>query len=245
MVWTEVPEVTIYSDGGAEPNPGKGGFGVIMSYKGIKKEFSQGYALTTNNRMELMGVIYGLERLKTKSIVNVFTDSQYVINGIEKGWAERWRSKNWYRNNNDMAINYDLWDRLLLVIATHEKVKFHWVKGHAGHIDNERCDELAFSALKSDNLLNDTGYESNMRQTEHGEGSLLSESFKNVKIKEEGDLCRKCGAKVIKKQTKKKTVKPGQTYYFDYYFLCPGCKTMYMVEDAKREIGSQTDNLFS
>jgi ribonuclease HI len=245
MVWTEAPEIIIYSDGGAEPNPGKGGFGVIMSYKGNKKEFSQGYVLTTNNRMELMGVIYGLERLKTKSLVNVFTDSQYVINGIEKGWAERWKSKNWYRNKNEMAINHDLWDRLLLLIAIHEKVTFNWVKGHAGHTENERCDELALSALNGDNLLIDTGYESTIRQTEYGEGSLSGESFKNVKIKEEGDLCRKCAAKVIKKQTKKKTVKPGQTYYFDYYLFCPSCKTMYMVEDAKREIGGQKDNLFS
>src|SRR5688572_23592342 len=98
MTWNELPEIDLYSDGGAEPNPGKGGFGVILSYKGNKKEFSQGYALTTNNRMELMAVIYGLERLKTKSIVKVFSDSQYVINGIEKGWAQKWKSKNWYRN---------------------------------------------------------------------------------------------------------------------------------------------------
>jgi hypothetical protein len=97
MEWAEIPEINLYSDGGAEPNPGKGGFGVIMSYQGIKREFSQGYELTTNNRMELMGVIYGLERLKTKSVVNVFTDSRYVIDGIEKGWAEKWKPKNWFR----------------------------------------------------------------------------------------------------------------------------------------------------
>lgn len=93
MAWDEIPEINLYSDGGAEPNPGKGGFGVIMSYKGTKKEFSQGYLMTTNNRMELMGVIYGLEKLKTKSIVIAYTDSQYVINGIEKGWAAQWKSK--------------------------------------------------------------------------------------------------------------------------------------------------------
>jgi ribonuclease HI len=84
MDWNDIPEIDLYSDGGAEPNPGKGGFGVIMFYKGIKKEFSQGFRLTTNNRMELMGVIHGLERLKTKSIVNVYSDSRYVIDGIQK-----------------------------------------------------------------------------------------------------------------------------------------------------------------
>jgi ribonuclease HI len=245
MVWNEIPEIILYSDGGAEPNPGKGGFGVIMVYKGIKKEFSQGYVLTTNNRMELMGVIYGLERLKTKSIVKVFTDSQYVINGIEKGWAQKWKSKNWFRNKNDKAINFDLWDRLLQLISTQEKVTFNWVKGHDGHPENERCDELAMSALNSDNLLADVGYEPKIRQNDDDEGLGFSGNFKNVKVKVEGDLCRKCGAKVIKRSPKKKTVKEGQTYYFEYYLFCPSCKTMYMVEDAKREIGNQGDNLFT
>ena len=244
MVWNEIPEVTIYSDGGAVPNPGKGGFGLIMVYKGIKKEFSQGYVLTTNNRMELMGVIHGLEKLKTKSIVNIFSDSQYVINGIEKGWAQKWKSKNWYRSKNDKAINHDLWDRLLLIIATHEKVTFNWVKGHAGHIENERCDELALLALRGDNLLIDIGYEPNMQQNEYKGISLPVENFRNIKVKEEGDLCRKCNTKVIMRQPKKKTVKPGQTYYFDYYLFCPSCNTMYMVEDAKREINSNKGGLF-
>ncbi len=244
MAWTQVPEVNIYSAGGAEPNPGKGGFGVIMSYKGIQKEFSKGYELTNNNRMELMGVIYGLERLKTKSIINVFTDSQYVINGIEKGWAEKWKSKNWFRNSKDKAINYDLWDKLLLLITAHEKVTFNWVKGHAGHIENERCDELALSALKGNDLLVDIGYEPTKNHTEDKAALHPVEGFKKGRIKEEGDACRKCSATVIKKETKKKEVKPGQTYYFEYYLFCPSCKTMYMVEEAKREIGSQKNSLF-
>lgn len=232
MVWTEIPEVNLYSDGGAEPNPGKGGFGVIMSYKGVQKEFRQGYMLTTNNRMELMGVIYGLERLKTKSIVNVFTDSRYVIDGIEQGWAKKWKSQNWYRTKNEKAINSDLWDRLLNVISIHEKVTFNWVKGHAGHNENERCDELALLALKEEKLLEDEGYKPNELQGVN-------------KIQVEGDLCRKCNTKVIKKQTKKKALKADQAYYFEYYLLCPNCKTMYMVEDAKREINNQNDNLFN
>lgn len=231
MGWNEIPEINLYSDGGAEPNPGKGGFGLIMSYKGVQKEFSQGYELTTNNRMELMGVIYGLERLKTKSIVNVFTDSRYVIDGIEQGWAKKWKSQNWFRTKNEKAINSDLWERLLNVISIHEKVTVNWVKGHAGHRENERCDELALQALNGNNLLVDEGYNPN--------------EVRMFKIEVEGDLCRKCNTEVVKTQTKKKVLKPGQTYYYDYYLLCPKCKTMYMVEEAKREIKNPNDNLFN
>src|SRR6185369_10534521 len=162
MKWDELPEIDLYSDGGAEPNPGKGGFGIIMSYKGTKKEFSQGFRLTTNNRMELMGVIHGLERLKTKSIVNVYSDSRYVVDGIKKGWAEKWKSNNWYRTKTEKAINCDLWGRLLAVISTHQEVKFNWIRGHFGHSENERCDELAIMALNSDHLIEDTVYEENL-----------------------------------------------------------------------------------
>jgi ribonuclease HI len=246
MEWNEIPEISLYSDGGAEPNPGKGGFGVIMSYKGVKREFSQGYELTTNNRMELMGVIYGLERLKTKSVVNVFTDSRYVIDGIEKGWAERWRSKNWYRTRTEKAINYDLWDRLLTLISEQQKVTFNWVKGHAGHLENERCDELALAALSGDNLLVDAGYRPNQLQgDEKNEGDYIQNSVKKIKVSEEGDSCRKCGTSVVKKPTKKKVAKPGQTYYYEFFLLCPSCKTMYLLEDAKRDITNQDNNLFT
>lgn len=245
MEWTEIPEINLYSDGGAEPNPGKGGFGVIMSYKGTKREFSQGYELTTNNRMELMGVIYGLERLKTKSVVNVFTDSRYVIDGIEKGWAERWKSKNWFRTRTEMAVNHDLWDKLLTLISAQKKVTFNWVKGHAGHQENERCDELAMSALRGNNLLVDEGYkliQSNGDNT--NDENFTQQNARKIKVSEEGDACKKCGTSVIKKPTKKKEVKPGQTYYYEYFLLCPNCKTMYMVEEAKRDIASQGSNLF-
>ncbi len=246
MEWNEIPEINLYSDGGAEPNPGKGGFGVIMSFKGNKKEFNQGYELTTNNRMELMGVIYGLERLKTKSIVNVFTDSRYVIDGIEKGWAIRWRSKNWYRTRTAKAVNYDLWERLLNLISAQEKVTFNWVKGHSGHLENERCDELALAAIKGGNLIIDTGYQPNQLQSdEKGEGEYIKNGFKSIKVKTEGDACKKCGTSVIKKPTKKKVVKPGQTYYYEYILLCPSCKTMYLYEEAKRNITDQDNSLFS
>ncbi|SFC94223.1 ribonuclease HI [Flexibacter flexilis DSM 6793] len=241
-----IPEVNIYADGGAEPNPGKGGFGVIMTYKEHKKEFSQGYLLTTNNRMELMGVIFALERLKKPSIVNVYTDSQYVVNGIEKGWAEKWKSNNWYRKRNAKAINYDLWDKLLNLISNNQKVTFNWVKGHAGHKENERCDELANWALNSKNLLEDVGYESEKEEVyipTHSE----QEKHQNRKRKvlNEGDNCRKCNTQVIKKDTKRKELKPNQEYYFDYYLLCPTCKTMYMVEEAKKFVNDNKSRLFT
>lgn len=253
MKWDEIPEVDLYSDGGAEPNPGKGGYGIIMSYKGIKREFSQGFRLTTNNRMELMGVINGLERLKTKSIVNVYSDSRYVVDGITKGWAEKWKSNNWYRTKTEKAINCDLWEKLLTLISNQQDVKFNWIRGHFGHPENERCDELANLALNSESLIDDTGYEENLfintgyeintSTTSPIEKTSHQNQKANSKIKNEGDLCRKCETAVVFKPTKKKDLKPGQTYYFEYYFLCPKCKTVYMVEEAKRFI--QDNNLFT
>lgn len=234
--WTEIPNIELYSDGGAEPNPGKGGFGVILSYKGKRKEFFQGYELTTNNRMELMGVIFGLERIKTESNVQVFTDSKYVIDGITKGWAEKWKKNGWKRKKNSPAINSDLWDRLLNAICKHN-VEFNWVKGHSGHTENERCDTLANIGLNSDELIEDIGYEPN--ETENSQSTPANKSFtkkSKIKIENEGDECRKCGEPVIKKTPKKKNIKPNQSYYFEYYLFCPSCKTMYMTEDGKREI---------
>lgn len=245
MEWKDIPEVNLYSDGGAEPNPGNGGFGVIMSYKGVKREFSQGYELTTNNRMELMGVIFGLERLKTKSVVNIFTDSRYVIDGLEKGWAKKWKSKNWYRTKTEKASNYDLWDRLLIAISVHEKVVCNWIKGHAGHFENERCDELALLALRGGSLLEDKGYQAVQLQSDNlNKGEHIKSNTRKNKVTVEGDACKKCGAGVLKKTTKKKEAKPEQTYYYEYILLCPTCKTMYLSDDAKREITNKDNNLF-
>lgn len=154
------PEVNIYTDGGAIPNPGRGGFGVIMTYKEVKKEFCQGYLLTTNNRMELMGVIFGLERLKMSSIVNVYSDSKYVVDAISEGWAEKWKSQNWYRKPTEKASNQDLWERLLELISKQQSVKFNWIKGHNGHPENERCDQLANYAISNTDLLEDLVYKS-------------------------------------------------------------------------------------
>ena len=137
--------VTLYSDGACSGNPGPGGYGVILECDGREKELSGGFRNTTNNRMELWGVIAGLEALKETCAVTVVSDSKYVVDAMEKGWAAKWRAQGWRRNRNEKALNSDLWARLLDLCAKHS-VKFQWVNGHAGHPQNERCDRLAVSA---------------------------------------------------------------------------------------------------
>jgi ribonuclease HI len=148
--------IKIFTDGAAQGNPGRGGYGTIMRYGNYEKEFSQGFRLTTNNRMELMAVIVGLEAIKKNGIpITIYSDSQYVVNAVEKGWIWTWEKKKF----KDKA-NVDLWKRY---IPLHKKFtpKFVWVKGHAGHIENERCDQLAVQAAESGNLLVDEEYEMN------------------------------------------------------------------------------------
>lgn len=135
-------DVTIYTDGACSGNPGPGGFGAILMYGEHKKELSGGEPETTNNRMELMGVITALQALKRPCTVQLYTDSQYVVNAIEQGWAKKWRENGWMRNKKDKALNPDLWQTLLELLEVHQ-VKFHWVKGHAENPYNNRCDELA------------------------------------------------------------------------------------------------------
>lgn len=135
-------DVTIYTDGACSGNPGPGGYGAILMYGSHKKEISGGEALTTNNRMELMGVITALKALKRPCTVQLYTDSQYVVNAIEKGWAKKWQANGWMRNKKEKAMNPDLWQMLLELLQIHQ-VTFHWVKGHADNPYNNRCDELA------------------------------------------------------------------------------------------------------
>ena len=134
--------VTIYTDGACSGNPGPGGYGAILMYGSHKKELSGGNANTTNNRMELMGVITALKALNRPCQVDLYTDSQYVVNAIEKGWARKWQANGWMRNRKDKALNPDLWQMLLDLLEVHQ-VTFHWVKGHAENPYNNRCDELA------------------------------------------------------------------------------------------------------
>lgn len=144
-------EVTIYTDGACSGNPGPGGYGVVMLYKGHRKELSAGYQDTTNNRMELLGAIAGLESLNEPCKVTLYTDSQYIVNAMEKGWAQKWQANGWMRNKKDPALNPDLWDRLLKLCRRHH-VTFIWVRGHSGNPENERCDRLAVEASKQPDL---------------------------------------------------------------------------------------------
>lgn len=135
-------EVQIYSDGACKGNPGPGGWGTIVVYKGIEKELSGGDAHTTNNRMELSGAIAGLSVLKEPCKVVLTSDSKYLVDAVNKGWALSWRAKNWIKSDKKPALNPELWAKLLELIEIHD-VTFVWVKGHAGHPYNERCDRLA------------------------------------------------------------------------------------------------------
>ena len=150
--------IRIFTDGAAQGNPGRGGYGTILKYKDAVKEISQGFRLTTNNRMELLAVIKGLEAIRKEGIpVTIYSDSQYVIHAIEKGWLWGWQKKNFKDKKN-----VDLW---LRYIPLHKKYspKFIWVKGHAGHPENERCDYLAVKAASGMNLLVDLEYENGVR----------------------------------------------------------------------------------
>lgn len=149
--------VEIYTDGGCLGNPGRGGYGAILSYGLHRRELSGGFQYTTNNRMELMACIFALEALKRECTVTVYSDSKYLVDGVSKGWAVKWRRNNWKRSGGERAENVDLWERLLTLIEQHH-VKFLWVKGHDGHQENERCDQLATEAANGSELLDDPGY---------------------------------------------------------------------------------------
>jgi ribonuclease HI len=147
-------QVEVYTDGGASGNPGPGGYGALLMYKQHRKEMSQGYRLTTNNRMELLAVIVALETLKEEGLnVTIYSDSKYVVDAVEKRWVFGWEKKGFKGKKNP-----DLWQRFLKVYRRHN-VTFRWVKGHAGHPLNERADELAVKAYQQGNLLVDEGYE--------------------------------------------------------------------------------------
>jgi len=149
-------QITIYTDGSSRGNPGPGGFGTILMYRDHVREISQGYRLTTNNRMELMAVIAGLQALKTDKIpVVIYSDSQYVVKAIEEGWLKKWIATD-FRGSKK---NEDLWKQYHS-LARNKNIRFKWVKGHADNPYNNRCDELATQAADGKNLLVDTGYES-------------------------------------------------------------------------------------
>lgn len=139
--------VEIFTDGSCLGNPGRGGYGAILRFCGHEKELSGGFLSTTNNRMEMQAAITALSALKEKCSVTICTDSQYLYNGITKGWARKWQKNGWVKSDKKPALNADLWEELLQLIDKHE-VTLEWVKGHAGHPENERCDRLAVAAAE-------------------------------------------------------------------------------------------------
>ena len=213
----EMPRVEIYTDGGCEPNPGPGGYGVVLVHPKKRREASGGFRLTTNNRMEIFAAIAGLEMLKQPCQVALYSDSRYLVDGMTK-WVPDWKRNHWWRTKTERPENVDLWQRLDALCQTHQ-VAFRWVKGHAGHAENERCDQLAMAALHQPNLPVDDGYE-NKPETDGVRPDM-----------QPGEPCRKCGTPVIKRSS---TKKPKGDYYFEYYLWCPKCHTFYMIDSAKR-----------
>ena len=153
---TERKHVIIYTDGACHGNPGPGGYAAVLLYQGKRKEISGGYRNTTNNRMELMAAIKGLEALKTPCRVTLYSDSNYLVESMTKGWAKRWQANNWKRNKREYALNVDLWQRLLELCEAHD-VEFKWTRGHVGTPENERCDALANEAARRPDLPEDPG----------------------------------------------------------------------------------------
>lgn len=155
-------KVIIYTDGASRGNPGHGGYGTVLTFTDSqgqlhKRELSQGFECTTNNRMELLAVIAGLEALKRPCTVEVHSDSKYVVDAFNQHWVSGWLKRGWKNSKKEPVKNVDLWKRLLNAMEQHT-VTFHWVKGHAGHPENERCDELATTAADGSNRIQDTGF---------------------------------------------------------------------------------------
>ena len=144
---TTMKTVTIYTDGACSGNPGPGGWGAILCFNGVEKELSGGEADTTNNRMELTAVITALAALKEPCIVELYSDSKYVIDALQKGWVWGWKKKGWIKSDKKPALNVDLWEQLLPLVGKHE-LHYHWVKGHAENEKNNRCDQLAVAESK-------------------------------------------------------------------------------------------------
>ena len=225
------PEVTLFTDGAAEPNPGPGGYGIVLLFGEHRKELSAGFELTTNNRMELLAVVVGLEQLKRSCEVTVYSDSRYVVNAVEKGSVMRWRASDWQRTKTEKVKNVDLWKRFLAAYEQHS-VSLKWVPGHQGVEENERCDQLASEAARSKDRATDDGYEPSAAASSTNRPTSGRSKITHT---EPGEPCRACGTPLVRRTPKQKQRKPGQTYYFEWYLSCPGCRAMYMVEAAKRQ----------
>jgi len=204
----EKKEIVIYTDGACEPNPGTGGYGAVLLFENKRREISGGFRHTTNNRMEVYAAIKSLEALKEPCKVTLYSDSQYLVSAMMEGWVEKWKKKNWWRTNKERVINIDLWEKLTALCEIHEVV-FVWVKGHVGNVENERCDQLSYAALRQKDLLPDEGFENPPPEVAP------------VKMDREGQPCRKCSTPVIKFKSRK----------FTPYLFCPNCKATYTMEE--------------
>ena len=203
----EKAEVEIYTDGACVPNPGPGGYGVVLLTEKRRKELSGGFRLTTNNRMEVYAAIAGLDILKYSCKVTLYSDSQYLVRAMNEGWVEKWKNRNWWRTNKDQAVNIDLWKKLSALCEIHD-VDFIWVKGHSGNPENERCDKLSYAALRRKDLPPDEGYENPLPGPQ------------KIKMTKEGQPCRKCTTPVIKRISKKSK----------FYLFCPKCNAVFKME---------------
>src|SRR6266478_2892289 len=193
------PHVEIYTDGGCEPNPGLGGYGVVLLHPKKRAEASGGFRLTTNNRMEIFAAIAGLEMLKQPCKVTLYSDSQYLVKAMMESWVATWKKKGWWRTNKERPEHVDLWQRLDRLCETHQ-VEFRWVKGHAGNPENERCDQVSMEALREPDLPVDEGYE-NKPESDGVRPEM-----------QEGDPCRKCSTPLVKQPGKKK---PNRDWYYE------------------------------
>jgi ribonuclease HI len=172
--------------------------------------------------MELFAAIVALEALKTRCHLTLYSDSEYLVRAMSEGWAKKWQSRNWWRTIKERAANADLWQRLLELAEQHE-VEFIHVKGHAGNEENERCDQLAEGAARARVLQVDSVFEAEQASGDRGASHDIKE----------GEPCRKCSTPVVKR-TPRKPPKVSQAVYYAYYFCCPTCQTLYMVEEGKR-----------
>ncbi len=170
-------KVDIYTDGACSGNPGAGGYGIVMIYNGIRKEVNKGFIKTTNNRMELMAVVDALSLLKQPCVVELYSDSKYVVDAINKGWIKGWQAKGWKNSKKEPVKNIDLWNKLIPELEKHQ-VKFIWVKGHADNVENERCDELARMAITDGNLIDDVGFANDASSLSSTNDEVVKESAK-------------------------------------------------------------------
>jgi ribonuclease HI len=160
--------IIVFTDGGCIDNPGPGGYGIIIEENGERQEMSGGFKLTTNNRMEMMAALVALEKLRERTTpIDLYSDSSYLVNGITKGWARKWRNNGWCKADGGAVLNVDLWQRLL-ALTDDLDVQFHWLKGHAGNESNERCDKLAVAAARQLELPLDKGYQGTAGREEAG-----------------------------------------------------------------------------